>query len=114
MVRQFRLAAHHHALGSGARSALGGATSDQFPLELGEAAEHRQHQHASAPVPPAGHILAEMLPLADRTVDLKCAFASPVMGRRQDGHDRSMHRLVGAAQLYLGAAFDLEILPLRT
>jgi hypothetical protein len=73
----------------------------QFPLEL-------------APAPSAGHILAEILPLADRTVDLKCAFASPVMGRRRDGHDSSMHRLVGAAQLYPGAAIDLEILPLRT
>jgi hypothetical protein len=37
VVRQFWLAAHHHALGFGAFPAFAGATTDQFPLKLGEA-----------------------------------------------------------------------------
>jgi hypothetical protein len=46
VVRQFRLAAHDYRASFGALSALAGATADQFPLELGEAAQDRQHQPA--------------------------------------------------------------------
>lgn len=47
MVHQFRLAAHHHALGFGALPAFAGAITDQFPLKLGEVAQDRQHQSAA-------------------------------------------------------------------
>ena len=39
VVRQFRLSAHHHLLCFGALPAFAGATPDQFPLKLGEAAQ---------------------------------------------------------------------------
>jgi hypothetical protein len=43
VVRQFWLAAHHPP-GFGAFPTFAGATTDQFPLKLGEAAQDRQHQ----------------------------------------------------------------------
>ena len=46
VVRQFRLAAHYYPASFGALPAFAGATSDQFSLELGEAAQDRQHQPA--------------------------------------------------------------------
>jgi hypothetical protein len=46
VVRQFRLAAHNHPASFGALPAFASATADQFSLELGEAAQDRQHQPA--------------------------------------------------------------------
>jgi hypothetical protein len=46
VVRQFRLAAHDYTLGFGALTALAGTAADQFPFELGKAAQDGQHESA--------------------------------------------------------------------
>jgi hypothetical protein len=43
VVRQLRLATHHHTLGLGALTAFGGAGADKLALKLGQTAEHGEH-----------------------------------------------------------------------